>query len=158
MPTREHTNTCNAVQSALENIRDLEGSALVSEPPKVQRFSGALTTWKRGQELDHLVESGQILELAREWGRLYVMDGTSECDCDAKYVYVIARRWHRGHCTTAPAKVIARISADSYVVEYLTEGPGPDQQGAYRSALAVALDDVAYLEAMEVDYGPLLTS
>jgi len=158
MPIREHNNACNAVQSALENMRDLEGTELVNQAPEVQRASGSLTGWKRGQELDDFTNSGRIWEVAREWARLYVMDGTSECDCDAKYVYVTARRWHRGHFTIAPAKVIARLNEATYVVEYLTPGPGNDQQGVMRAALGVALDDIPYLEAMEVDYGPLLTS
>ena len=153
MPTREHSNTCESVLSALENIRDMDQAALIDASPAVREHCAALVGWKRGQELD-----GGILETARSWAALYVMDGTSECDCDAKYVYVIARRWHRGHYTMAPAKVIARISEDNYVVEFLTPGPGNDQQGAMRGTLGVALDDIGYLGAMEVDYGPLLTS
>lgn len=157
MPTREHTNTCESVLSALENIRDMDQAA-IEQAPDVEAASKALSGWKRGQELDDITNSGRVLEIAREWGRLYVMDGVSECDCDAKYVYVIARRWHRGHYTMAPAKVIARISDDNYVVEFLTPGPGNDQQGAMRGTLGVALDDIGYLGAMEIDYGPLLTS
>lgn len=157
MPNREHTNTCESALSALENIRDMDQAAIEQQGADVQRASDALTEWKRGQELDEISNGSRILELAREWAGLYVMDGTSECDCDAKYVHVIARRWHRGHCTTAPARVIARINEDTYVVEFLTEGPGQKRQSTYRSALGVALDDITYLGAMEIDYGPLVS-
>jgi hypothetical protein len=78
------------------------------------------------------------------------MDGTSSCDCDAKHVYVIARRWHRGHNTTAPARIVRRMTQDAYLVEFLTPGPGSSQQAAYRSAMAVALDDINYVDAMEI--------
>lgn len=150
MPTRPHTNTCNAVLSALENIRDMDEAALKDANPAVRYACDALIEWRRGQEMDHVTDSGRIRDIAREWADLFVMDGTSDCDCDAKFVPVVARRWHRGHDTTAPAKIVRRLTQDSYLVEFLTPGPGEPQQMAYRYAMAVAIDDINFVDAMEI--------
>lgn len=152
MPNREHTNTCEATLSALENIRDMDEAALSEYPEMVRKYHSALAGWTREIGVDDVEKPGFVLLLgmAREWAALYVQDDMSECDCDAKYIHVIARRWHRSHYTTAPARVIARIAADSYVVEFLTPGPGEPRQGAFRYAMAVALDDITYVDAMEI--------
>lgn len=150
MPTRPHTNTCESVLSALENIRDMDEAALNDANPPVRLACEDLSGWKRGQELDHVPYSSRVLDIAREWADLYVMDGTSECNCDAKFVPVVARRWHRGHDTTAPARIVRRLTQDSYLVEFLTPGPGEPQQMAYRYAMAVALDDINFVDAMEI--------
>lgn len=150
MPTRPHTNTCNAVLSALENIRDLEEVELARHSSDVRYACDALIEWKRGQEMDHVTGAPLVQQLGREWADLYVIEGTSECDCDAKFVPVVARRWHRGHNTTAPAQIVRRLTKDSYLVEFVTPGPGEPQQAAFRYAMAVALDDIAYVDAMEI--------
>jgi hypothetical protein len=151
MPHRPHTNTCNATLSALENMRDLDTNALSWQAPDVQRYAKYLAGWSRGDSLDSLDEDrSMLLPEAREWAELYVTDGMSECDCDAKYVHVIARRWDRGHATTAPARVIARVTQDAYVVEFLTPGPGQPRQAAFRDALGVAPDDVSTLDSMAI--------
>lgn len=69
---------------------------------------------------------------------------------DPKLIHVIARRWSQGNCVTAPAKVVGRITEDAYLVEFLADGPGGQQQAAYKYALGVALDDMAALDAMEI--------
>jgi hypothetical protein len=148
---RPHTNTCNAVLSALENMRDMDQAALADSAPYVRRNVPALAGWKRGDDLEPRQVRPALLELAREWAQLYVTEGMSECDCDAQHVHVIARRWHRGHATTAPARVIARITTDAYLVQFLTEGPGQPEQAAYRQAMGVAPDDAATLDAMPID-------
>lgn len=147
MPQRPHTNTCNAVLSALENMRDTHAEV----PPGVRRHVHALAGWKRGDDLAPRQVRPALLELAHEWAHEYVLSGLSECDCDARYVHVIARRWHRGHATTAPARVIARITPDAYLVEFLTPGPGQPEQAAYRQFIGVAPDDVSTLDSMVVD-------
>jgi hypothetical protein len=149
MPQRPHTNTCNAVLSALENIRDMDSAALNEQDAYVQRYQPSLAGWKRGDELS--ANSTMLLEVAREWAGLYVLDEMSLCDCDARYLHVIARRWHHGHATTAPARVIARITADAYLVQFLTPGPGHPRQIAYRYALGVAPDDVTTLDGMDIE-------
>lgn len=150
MPTRPHTNTCNAVLSALENMRDLDPTELARQPSAVHTAHDKLVDWKRGEELDHITGSDRILDLGRQWADIYTWDGTAECDCDAKHVPVVARRWHRGHTTTAPARVLSRLTQDAYLVEFLTKGPGQPRQAAYRYAMAVSLDDVPFLDAMPI--------
>lgn len=149
MTQRPHTNTCNAVLDALENMRDMDAAALSDQDLLVRRYQPSLGGWRRGEELG--ANSSMLLPVAREWATLYVQDGLSECDCDAKYVHVIARRWDRGHDTTAPARVIARITQDVYLVEFLTAGPGAPVQAAYPQAMGIAPDDVSTLVTMDID-------
>jgi hypothetical protein len=149
---RPHTNTCNAVLDALENMRDMDQAEIaMSGQPIAPQHHEALRGWKRGDDLEPGQVRPALLELARDWGELYVAEGMSECDCDAKHVHVIARRWHRSHATTAPARVIARITTDAYLVRFLTPGPGQPEQAAYRHAMGVAPDDAATLDALPID-------
>lgn len=78
-----------------------------------------------------------------QWMNIYAAASESR-------VYVVARRWHLGEHTTQSAWVVCRINHDSYLVEFLGDGPGSRRQAALREVMGVAPDDVERLESMPI--------